>query len=408
MNIGVVSREYPPHGVYWGAATFYQNLAQALVSRGHQVQVICQAWDRPKSRLDGDIVVHEVGTIPGRGNPLGRINFAINSFRKVRQLVKKGDIDVVNAPLIWGEPFLWAFFKRLCPLVVECHAWSRMLLDTKSYEGAMEFMLMHLTDILERYTARAADEVVANSQMSYLWLTQRAGVDTHKVRLIYEGIDTAAYRFVLSSIRHRLHIDQDAPLCLFVSRLQARKGLHVLAETIPDVLREFPDTRFVLVGKDTNTAPDGGSFIAYLRAQAQKGHFLENLMLLDFLPDEELVQLYSACDVFILPSLSETFGKPVLEAMACHRPVVATATGVSAELSGASRGLVVVPPGEPQTLARAIIDLLSMPRDKREELGKLNRQIVEERFSFQRMVDNIVAVNEGVVAGHQPRKLSRG
>ena len=51
MNIGVVSREYPPHGVYWGAATFYQNLAQALVSRGHQVQVICQAWDSLKVDL---------------------------------------------------------------------------------------------------------------------------------------------------------------------------------------------------------------------------------------------------------------------------------------------------------------------------------------------------------------------
>jgi glycogen(starch) synthase len=402
VRICILSREYPPQGTYWGSATFYRNLAQALSAREHQVQVVCQAWGGPKTRSDGDVQVHEVGTRPMRGSPLARIDFSLHSFRKIRQLLGENRVDIVDAPLFWGEPLLFALFAGSAPLVVQCHAWSQMLLETRSYQGGVERGLMHLTSTLERITARRASRVVANSRLSYQWLTGR-GVSSSKVRLIYEGIDTRFYQPVASSVRSRLHLSDDVPLCLFIGRLQARKGVHILGDAIPSVLRTFPGTRFILVGADTGTAPDGGSFVHYLTRQAQDGGFAENLTLFDFLPEEQILELYSACDTFVFPSLFETFGKPVLEAMACGRPVVATDTGIAAELKGLSPMVEVAAPGDPETLAQAIIRILSVPKEEREHLAASHRQIVEERFSFERMVDGILAVYEEAIAQMRAR-----
>ena len=110
-------------------------------------------------------------------------------------------------------------------------------------------------------------------------------------------------------------------------------------------------------------------------------------MFIDLLSDDELIQLYSACDLFVLPSLYESFGLVTVEAMACGKPVVATSTGVVPELALDGEGGIMVPPGDARELAKAIIMLLSLKDEDRKMIARRNRGLVEARFSIAAWAD---------------------
>jgi glycosyltransferase involved in cell wall biosynthesis len=166
------------------------------------------------------------------------------------------------------------------------------------------------------------------------------------------GIDTGKFRCVESDIeQERLAVPNSSSIVFFGGRLEAQNGVHVLCEAIPQVTARLPSTRFVFVGRDTDTAPTGGSFRQYVTNRlGDSAHFV------DFVADDELIQLYSASDVCVYPALCATFGLPPVEDMACGKPVVATRVGVASELEpDASGGLTVVPPQEPRELAEALL-----------------------------------------------------
>lgn len=401
MRILFLSREYPPHGAYFGSAQFYQRLARNLSARGHEVHVVCQAIGRPSTRRDDGVLLHQVGRNAARGSPVARIDHSLHAWRKARELIARQGIEVVDAPVWPPDGLLYSLWPRGAPLVLQAHAWAQMHIDTKSYGSVLEWAQLKLLSYLDAVALRRADTVIANSGATYEHLLGVQRLPPNKVALIPEGIDTSLYRFVESDIRSRMGLPAEAPLVLFVGRLQARKGLQALFRAIPSVLRQVPTALFVLVGQDTSTAPGGGSLRSFLEATARAQGFAESVRFIDtFLTDEEVAAFYSACDLFVFPSLSETFGKPVLEAMACGKPVVATATGVASELEPFDSGLAVVPPGDAEALAKAVAKLLPRARPEAAEIARRNRATVEESFSFSRVVDAILAAYGRAAQGH--------
>jgi glycosyltransferase involved in cell wall biosynthesis len=250
---------------------------------------------------------------------------------------------------------------------------------------------------LEKVAARNANGIIATSNFTRKWLIEKAGVSEKKIAVVYEFIDTARYRPVKSTTRQRVGINENDPMVLFVAGLETRKGPLILIKAIPFVIKQIPNCRFVIIGRDTNMAPDGKSMKAHLRALAEDQGYSGNLILTGMVSHDDVVQAYSSCDIFVYPGLLEAGGLPPLEAMACNCPVVATATGVSAELEEISPAFLVVSPGDPKALAEGILHLLSMPKEKRKELSSAHRRIVEERFNFEQMVDQILAFYERVL-----------
>jgi glycosyltransferase involved in cell wall biosynthesis len=254
-----------------------------------------------------------------------------------------------------------------------------------------------IADYLEKLAARRADRIIATSQFTLRWLVEQSGLPQAKVTVINEFIDTAQFTPVRTDFRERFSVPPDSQMILFVARMEPRKGPLVLAKAIPLVLQTLPQAKFIIIGGDTNLAPDGGSMRAFIERLAESQGFLNNLIFTGMIPTADVVGAYSACDVFVYPGLLEAGGLPPLEAMACNCSVVATATGISAELKNASPTFLVVPPGDHRALAEAIVQLLSMPNHDRVELSCRHRKIVEERFNFQRMVDQILSVYEDVI-----------
>jgi len=393
VKVAFLSREYPPDTAWGGVATVYYSLAYGLVERGHEVHVICQAVGKPRDLVDDGVFIHRVGTNPKRYSAMARINYSVHAWLKLRKVIKEREIEIVEASRWGAEALLYSLIKRT-PLVVRVGISASDILRTKTYSGIKELLALKILSRLDDFSAKRADRVVAISKDPYTQAIEKLHIDPEKVDIVHHAIDTNKYRFVESDTREKLGISGDAPLVLFVGRLEARKGVHILCQAIPEIIRSIPMSKFVLVGQDTNTAPDGGSVKRYITEEAKTGGFIDKLVFIDFLSADELIPLYSACDLFVLPSLQESFGLVIVEAMACGKPVVATSTGVVPELALDGESGIMVPPGDAREFTEAMIKLLSLKDEDKRLIARRNRQLIETRFSISAWADKMIEVYE--------------
>jgi glycosyltransferase involved in cell wall biosynthesis len=146
----------------------------------------------------------------------------------------------------------------------------------------------------------------------------------------------------------------------FLGRFVAEKGIGVLLDAVPLVLREIPDARFILAGNHSSVA--GGSLFESLKPQLDR--LRDAVEVPGIIPAEKLGAFYRSLDVFVLPSTDsfESFGIVQLEAMKAGVPVIATdMRGVRVPIQATGNG-IVVPPGDAKALAQAIVDVLKSRR----------------------------------------------
>lgn len=148
--------------------------------------------------------------------------------------------------------------------------------------------------------------------------------------------------------RKRLGVEDE--FILFVGTLEPRKNLQTLLRAFSEILRTTNQRpQLVIVGKKGWLSND-------LFADTEAYDIEDKLCLTGYLTDEELRALYSACRVFVYPSLYEGFGLPPLEAMACGAPVVASRIASLAETAGDAARLVE--PTNIDALAQSVLSLL--------------------------------------------------
>ncbi len=206
------------------------------------------------------------------------------------------------------------------------------------------------------------------------------------------GID--AERFACTAtVAHRvekLRSQFRTPLLLFVGRMIGYKGVEILLRALCGL-----KATAVLVGT--------GPLLQCLKNLANNLGIEEKVVFAGEVDNEEIVALYHACDVFVLPSVgrNEAFGVVQLEAMACGKPVVSTnlPTGVPWVNRNGETGFVV-PPGDAGALRDALSTLLSDPT-LREVLGKQAQVRVHKEFTRARMVERTVGLYEEILAEWQ-------
>lgn len=113
---------------------------------------------------------------------------------------------------------------------------------------------------------------------------------------------------------------------------------------------------------------------------------------------DDVARVMRGLDLFVLPSLAEGVSNTILEAMASGLPVVATAVGGNPELVADGRTGRLVPPGDPQALATAILDYHANPAECRRQ-GREARATVERDFSMMAMVNGYMSVYERLLYG---------
>jgi len=193
---------------------------------------------------------------------------------------------------------------------------------------------------------------------------------------------------------------------LFVGRISPEKGLHVLIDAFAIVGACYPSARLVIIGPD---GPAPREFIVGISSEEKvralepfcKGNYQSQLKArlspsiasrVQFtgpISNERLVEFYRDADVLINPSFSESFGRSLIEAMACGVPVVASRVGGMPEIVEDRRTGLLVESGDVEGLARAIEELLG-DASRRRAMGAAGSRRVAERYSWARIADDLL------------------
>jgi glycosyltransferase involved in cell wall biosynthesis len=189
---------------------------------------------------------------------------------------------------------------------------------------------------------------------------------------------------------HRSAREPDEVRLLFVGRLEPRKGVDTLLDSVPALLAEFPALRVSIVGDDRIPAPGGGTYRQRFEASHAASSWADRVEFTGSVDDEELARRYRGCDLFVAPSRYESFGLVLIEAMMRSKPVVACAAGGMREIVEEGGSGFLVPPGDSDALRARVAQLISST-ELRARLGRRGREIYEERYTAARMVRDVTA-----------------
>jgi len=171
---------------------------------------------------------------------------------------------------------------------------------------------------------------------------------------------------------------------LYVGRLVPIKGVHVLIEAFPEILRRHPDVRLVITGSSFFEGAARTDYERQLVALAQP--VASNIVFTGFLPHETLKYLYSAVDIVVMPSVwQEPLGLVMLEAMASGTLLVGSSVGGVPEVIDDGRNGLLVPAGDAGQLARAVCAALEDPASMR-RMAQAGRDTIVEKFTWERLM----------------------
>jgi phosphatidylinositol alpha-1,6-mannosyltransferase len=231
----------------------------------------------------------------------------------------------------------------------------------------------------------AADRIIGVSHHEMELLQQIIEFDTSKIRYIPNGIDFSRFEPIPNPDKFLNKYKPKGNIILYVGRLASNKGLEVLIDSAPAVLKEHPKTTFVFVGEDEGMKD-------LLITKAKKSGILKNLLFTGHIKDDEIFNsAFSACDVFVLPSEYEAFGIVLLEAQACKKPVIGTRVGGVPEAIGEEGAGIVIEYKDTAALSDAINKLLA-DQKLRSRMGELGRARVKQSFTWETVVDQIEKV----------------
>ena len=212
-------------------------------------------------------------------------------------------------------------------------------------------------------SARAADAIIINSQSVRSEIERNLEVDSRKLRMIYEAVDHDLFKQGdVGAARARVaSYGVTRPFVLFVSSMWPYKNCDGLLRAWAIARAGLPGRQLVVVGPGRDE-----KYYAGLHTLANELGISGEVIFTGGVPLEDTVAFYRAADVFAYPSLNETFGLPILEAMACGCPVVTSNTTAMPETAGGAA--VLADPTDPASIARAIAEAAG-GRDRLRDAG---------------------------------------
>ena len=412
MRIALLTNEYPPH-IYGGAGVHVDYLSRELVSLADShnlhLHILYFGEERESSPHKTVQGVPAAVNLPAQDH---RHQKLLDTLQ--RNLIMTGalrKVDIIHCHT-WYTHLAGCLLKHLlgAPLVLTIHS----LEPQRPWKEEQLGSGYRVSTWLEHTAYNNADGVIAVSQAMRHDVHELYGVPLAKVQVIYNGIDIEAYRPTFDpAVPAYYKIDPERPFLLFVGRITHQKGIFHLLRAVRYL---DPALQVVMCAADPDT-PHIGKMMASKVEELKAKTGRSIIWIPHFLPQEDLIRLYSHATLFICPSIYEPFGIINLEAMACGTPVVAAAVGGIREVVRHKETGLLVPfetksptnpePEEPrryaQDLAVAVNRLLAAP-EIMEEMGRRARQVVEEKFSWRSVAQQTLKYYE-TLTGKKDQEL---
>lgn len=344
LRVAVVTETYPPE--VNGVAGTIARVVEGLRDRGHELQLV-----RPRQHRD-DVAVVEAGfaEMLMRGLPIPRYPELKMGLPAKRALLRRWSFerpDIVH--LATEGPLGWSALQAARQLRLPVLSEFRTNFHAYSQHYGVGWLRHPIHAYLRKFHNQCARTLVPSPDLLQTLAAQRF----ERLAVVARGVDTQRFRPERRSaaLRAQWGADESTPVLICVGRLAAEKNLGLAIDAYERLRQLQPRARLVLVG-------DGP-----LRASlAQR---CPDAILAGQRTGDELAAHYASGDLFLFPSLTETFGNVVPEAMACGLPVVAFDYAAAAQLLRDGPQLraagALVPMGDAEAFIRAVADLGRAP-----------------------------------------------
>jgi phosphatidylinositol alpha-1,6-mannosyltransferase len=308
----------------------------------------------------------------GISNPRSMWDY-VRTVWRLGRLVRREQIGMIHCGRCLPDGLMARLLKawRGTPYIIYVHG-EEMNVASESRELAC----------LARWVLRGATFLIANSRNSEHILLDHWQVPANRIRMLHPGVDIERFIPAAHDAAERKRLGwEDRTVILTVGRLQKRKGHDQLIRALQVVRRAIPNVLYAIVGDGEERA-----FLGEL--VAGKG-LNDQIQFLGEINDQGLVRCYQQCDLFALPNRQigqdiEGFGMVLVEAQACGKPVLAGASGGTAETMRLGESGYVVDCDGPDRLAAMLIELLQ-DKDRLTRMGEAGRQWVVEHFDWEKL-----------------------
>lgn len=276
---------------------------------------------------------------------------------------------------------------------IKCHIIGSIV---SSMTGAK--LIWHVRDFMETGLAKFLlmsmgrffpDRIITNSDAVGSFF-----VNSGRTETVYNGVDLARFDSEIDGGRIRLEfkLGKDTMLIGTIGHFAPLKGYEQLLEAMEKVVGEGFNVKLALVGD--SIYPHSNTYKQKILSLVNSMGLRDRVIFTGFRDD--IPELLASFDLFVLPSRSEGFGRVNLEAMAMGKPVISTNVGGIPEVVVDGVTGILVPPGDPNALSRALMKLLDDP-NQRESMGREGRKRVKERFHLQGSVQRIQEIYRDVL-----------
>ena len=368
MDILVITWNFPPRR--GGMEQLLASLCNGL-SKNHRLFVI--------TSYAGSSYERETGIFRPRWP--GLFAFLSYALCKGALLLRcQRDISVVFGGSVLVTPlvlFLARIFRRKA--IVQAHG-----LDVVYSRSIYQFLCVRWLKFCER--------VIANSGYTAS-LVEQKDVGPDRITVIPPGVDLEAFGRPVNAEAIKKEFGLEGKqIILFVGRLARRKGVKGFIEnSLPKIIRGLPDACFVVVGDNPKQSlAHRNDVLSEIKGAVAEMKMQDHVYLLGALEDHDVIKLYHACEVVILPAVAvagdvEGFGIVLLEAAAAGKPVVSTRIGGIAEAIEHKASGILVEPEDYRSMSQSIIDLLS-DHKVRSEIGEYAQKRVKETFCWDLII----------------------
>ncbi|MFI8186452.1 glycosyltransferase [Actinacidiphila glaucinigra] len=381
MKVLHVVTLHTPTNAFGGPTRVALNLARGLRGRGVDAELVTLGDGFPEGALPD-----EVEGVPARIFRARHVlpRFEVSGITSpsllagARRLVRSADVVHVHLMRdLITLPVAVAALQCGRPLVLQTHG----MVDPSDKPLAKVLDALATKRLLRR-----ADAV--------LHLTEWERTDLEAV--VGEGNLARPVRLPNGTALHQPRVRSGPPTVLYLARFQTRKRPKAFAEAIPEVLRHYPDARFVLAG------PDSGELAGTLETVRTLG-VEKSVRHVGPLSHAEALEAFRAADVYVLPSVDEPFAMSLLESMSVGTPVVVReSNGLAPDIERSGAGRVV---RRPEDVGKAVLELLD--DEANQTASQAAWRLIRDELSLDAVLDVLQGVYETATRERSPASSPR-
>ncbi|MDW7775550.1 MAG: glycosyltransferase family 4 protein [Methanosarcinales archaeon] len=388
MNICIFTPGWLPVHRDFGAGgieVHVQQLVSGIIRKGHEITIITTKHpeDVKYEELDG-LNIFYAGNYPLKCNS----DYYKESIELFNEINKTSQFDIVHTQDYAGYGYYKKYDQKI-PSVVTAHGTPLNMLKSisrvknpKSFPQVPHWVKYHL--FVSPVIFRKSNKIISVSDELCNDIIFQYNISKSKITTVFHGIDTELFKPKLSNVKTEIDIKNEK-LILFVGGLQKLKGVHLLIESLPQILTRI-DAKLVIIGD--------GPYLNNLKKTVNRINVRNKVIFIEKVSNQALPDYYNAADIVVIPSIViESAGLVVLESMSTGRPVIASKIGGIPSAIEHLKDGILVEPGNTRELSERIFELLQN-KELAENLGRAGRNKVIEKFSLDRMIEQTLRIYE--------------